>query len=166
MLIPCLNRVMFWLRWEVNAFFSTMDLMSGYYNVPLHEEDKKYIAFSSPLGPHEYNCLPQCLCNSPASFMRMMLTIFGDQNFLSFLCYLDDLMVFAKTEEESLQRLEMVFQWLQEHNFKQSPSKCKFLRRSVKFLGHIISQEGVATDPATVQTILNVSELMEADAVS
>jgi hypothetical protein len=75
-------------------------------------------------------------------------------------------MVFAKTEEESLQRLEMVFQWLQEHNFKQSPSKCKFLRRSVKFLGHIISQEGVATDPATVQTILNVSELMEADAVS
>lgn len=151
-----------------NAFFSTMDLTSGYYNVPLHEEDKKYTAFSSPLGLHEYNRLPQGLCNSPATFMRMMLTIFGDQNFLSLLCYLDDLMVFAKTEEESLQRLEMVFQRLQEHNLKLSPSKCKFLRRSVKFLGHIISQEGVATDPAKVQTILNVteSEMMEADGVT
>lgn len=151
-----------------NAFFSTMDLTSGYYNVPLHEEDKKYTAFSSPLGLHEYNRLPQGLCNSPATFMRMMLTIFGDQNFLSLLCYLDDLMVFAKTEEESLQRLEMVFQRLQEHNLKLSPSKCKFLRRSVKFLGHIISQEGVATDPAKVQTILNMteSEMMEADGVT
>ena len=98
-----------------NSFFSTMDLTSGYYNVPLHEEDKKYTAFSSPLGLHEYNRLPQGLCNSPATFMRMMLTIFGDQNFLSLLCYLDDLMVFAKTEEKSLQRLEMVFKRL--HGF-------------------------------------------------
>jgi hypothetical protein len=61
-----------------NAFFSTMDLTSGYYNVPLHEEDKTYTALSSPLGLHEYNRLPQGLCNSPDTFMRMMLTIFGD----------------------------------------------------------------------------------------
>ena len=84
-----------------NAFFSTMDMNSGYYNVPLHEEDKKYTAFSSPLGMHEYNGVPQGLCNSPATFMRMMLTIFGDQTFLSLLCYLDDLIVFAKTNKES-----------------------------------------------------------------
>ncbi|KAL1277422.1 hypothetical protein QQF64_024095 [Cirrhinus molitorella] len=59
-----------------NALFSTMDLTSGYYNIPLHEEDKKYTAFSSPLGLHEYNRLPQGLWNSPASFMRMMLGYF------------------------------------------------------------------------------------------
>ncbi|KAL7851923.1 hypothetical protein SRHO_G00177080 [Serrasalmus rhombeus] len=148
-----------------NAFFSTMDLTSGYYNVPLHEEDKKYTAFSSPLGLHEYNRLPQGLCNSPATFMRMMLTIFGDQNFLSLLCYLDDVLVFAKSEEESLQRLEMVFQCLRAHNLKLSPSKCQFLRRSVKFLGHIVSEDGVATDPAKVEAIVNVTEqqLMEND---
>lgn len=63
-----------------NAFFSTMDLTSGYYNVPLHDDDKKYTAFSSPLVFHEYDRMPQGLCNSPATFMRMMLSIFGDQN--------------------------------------------------------------------------------------
>ncbi len=62
-------------------FFSTMDMTAGYYNIPLHEHDRKYTAFSSPLGLHEYNRLPQGLCNSPATFMRMVLTIFGDQNF-------------------------------------------------------------------------------------
>lgn len=60
---------------EGNAYFSTMDLTSGYYNNPLHEKDKKFTAFSSPLGLHEYNRLPQGLCNSPATFMRMMLTV-------------------------------------------------------------------------------------------
>jgi hypothetical protein len=80
-----------------NAFFSTMDLMSGYYNVPLHEEDKKYSAFSSPFGLHEYNGLPQGLCNSQATSVRMILTTFGDQNILSLLRYLDELKVFAKT---------------------------------------------------------------------
>ncbi|KAI5087912.1 interleukin-1 receptor accessory protein-like 1-A isoform X1, partial [Silurus meridionalis] len=120
----------------------------------------------SPLGLHEYNRLPQGLCNSPATFMRMMLTIFGDQNFLSLLCYLDDLLVFAKTEEESLARLEMVFRRLKEHNLKLSPSKCQFLKRSVKFLGHVISQDGISRDK--VEAIVKVTEadLMELDGVT
>lgn len=152
-------------------FFSTMDLTACYYNIPLHELDRKYTAISSPLGLHEYNRLPQGLCNSPATFMRMMLTIFGDQNFLSLLCYLDDLLVFAKSEEEILARLEMVFQRLKEHNLKLSPSKCllrKFLRRSVKFLGHIISQHGISRDPDKVEAIVKVEEadLMELNGVT
>lgn len=59
-----------------NNFFSTLDLTSGFYNLPMHEQDKKYTAFISPMGLHEYNRMPQGLCNSPASFMRMMLSIF------------------------------------------------------------------------------------------
>ncbi|RXN32851.1 interleukin-1 receptor accessory -like 1-A isoform X3 [Labeo rohita] len=94
-----------------NAYFSTMDLTSGYYNVEVHEDDRKYTAFTSPFGLYEYNRLPQGLCNSPATFMRMMLTIFGDQNFISLLCYLDDVLVFAPTEELALERLEMVFKY-------------------------------------------------------
>ncbi|KAJ8396773.1 hypothetical protein AAFF_G00013720 [Aldrovandia affinis] len=86
-----------------NAFFSTMDLTSGYYNVEVHEQDKKFTAFTSPFGLYEYNRLPQGLCNSPATFMRMMMSIFGDQNFLSLLCYLDDVLVFAPDEKLALQ---------------------------------------------------------------
>lgn len=148
-----------------NAFFSTMDLTSGFYNVPLHPDDKKYTAFSSPFGLHEYNRLPQGLCNSPATFMRMMMSIFGDENFTSLLCYLDDVMVFAPTEEVALQRLQMVFARLKEHNLKLAPKKCFFLRRTVKFLGHVISKDGVQTDPEKIRAINNVkvTDLMESD---
>lgn len=146
-----------------NAFFSTMDLTSGYYNVEVHEADRKYTAFSSPFGLYEYNRMPQGLCNSPATFMRMMLSVFGDQNFMSLLCYLDDVLVFAPTEDLALERLEMVFRRLQAHNLKLAPRKCNFLRRSVKFLGHVISADGIQSDPDKVVAItsLTESDLME-----
>lgn len=141
-----------------NAFFSTMDLTSGYYNVEVHEEDKKFTAFTSPFGLYEYNRLPQGLCNSPATFMRMMMAIFGDQNFLSLLCYLDDILVFAPNEQLALQRLEMVFERLKVHNLKLAPKKCHFMRPSVKFLGHIVSRDGVSTDPEKVRAIVALDE--------
>ena len=140
-----------------NAYFSTMDLTSGYYNVDVHEEDKKFTAFTSQFGLYEYNRLPQGLCNSPATFMRMM-AIFGDQNFLSLLCYLDDILVFAPDEDLALQRLEMVFERLKVHNLKLAPKKCHLMRPSVKFLGHVIDKHGIATDSEKVKAIVNLSE--------
>ncbi|KAJ8367494.1 hypothetical protein AAFF_G00317170 [Aldrovandia affinis] len=113
-----------------NARFSTMDLTSGFYNVPLHESDRKFTAFTTPMGLYEYNRLPQGLCNSPASFMHMMLSIFGDLNFSSLLCYLDDLLVFAPSEEEALRQLEVIFSRLRANNLKLSQKKCNFLRKS------------------------------------
>ena len=109
--------------------------------------------------------MPQGLCNSPASFMRMMLSIFGDLNFSTLLCYLDALLVFAPSEQEALNRLEAVFQRLREHNLKLSPKKCHLLRRSVKFLGHIINGDGVAVDPGKVEVIVRMTknDLMEGD---
>lgn len=121
-----------------NVFFSTMDLTSGYYNVEVHEEDRKYTAFTSPCGLYEFNHLPRELFNSPATFMRMMIGIFGDQNFLSLLCYLDDMLVFAPNEELGLKRLELVFESLKSHNLKLASQKCHFMQRSVKFLGHVV----------------------------
>ncbi|KAJ8358269.1 hypothetical protein AAFF_G00018450 [Aldrovandia affinis] len=85
---------------------------TSYYNVEVHEQDKKLTAFTSPFGLYEYNRLPQGLCNSLATFMRMMMSIFGDQNFLSLLCYLDDVLVSAPDEQLALQRLGMVFERL------------------------------------------------------
>ncbi|KAI4885608.1 hypothetical protein NFI96_023817 [Prochilodus magdalenae] len=151
-----------------NTYFSTMDLTSGFYNIPMCEEDKKYTAFTTPLGLHEYNRMPQGLCNSPASFMRMMLSIFGDLNFSSLLCYLDDLLVFASSESEALERLEVVFQRLRQHNLKLSQKKCHFLRTSVRFLGHIISGSGVAVDPEKVSAIsgMSIADLMEDDGIT
>uniref|UniRef100_A0A3B1KC70 Gypsy retrotransposon integrase-like protein 1 n=1 Tax=Astyanax mexicanus TaxID=7994 RepID=A0A3B1KC70_ASTMX len=151
-----------------NSLFSTMDLTSGFYNMPLHEDDRKYSAFTTPMGLYQYCRLPQGLSNSPGSFMRMMTAIFGDQNFLSLLCYLDDLLIFAPDERTALERLEMVFNRLRGHNLKLAPKKCHFLRKSVKFLGHIIDKRGVSTDPSKVDSVSNMSkaDLMEADGVT
>lgn len=148
-----------------NTLFSTMDLTSGFYNIPMAEEDKKYTAFATPVGLHEYNRMPQGLCNSPASFMRMMLSIFGDLNFSSLLCYLDDLLVFAPDETTALERLEMVFQRLRSYNLKLSPKKCHLMQASVKFLGHIVDGNGVSVDPSKVEVIAKLSktDLMEED---
>lgn len=148
-----------------NCLFSTMDLTSGFFNVPLQEEDKKYTAFTTPLGLHEYNRMPQGLCNSPASFMRMMIGIFVDMNFSKLLCYLDDLLIFAPSEDEALSRLQTVFQRLREYNLKLAPKKCHFLIDKVGFLGHIIDGSGVAVDPSKVEVIANmkISDLMEDD---
>lgn len=145
-----------------------MDLTSGFYNMPLHENDRQYSAFTTPMGLYEYNRLPQGLCNSPGSFMRMMTSIFGDQNYLSLLCYLDDLLVFALDENTALKRIEMVFSRLRGHNLKLSPKKCFILRRSVKFLGHVIDENGVSTDPSKVESISNMScaDLMEPDSMT
>ncbi|KAL6481199.1 hypothetical protein MHYP_G00092790 [Metynnis hypsauchen] len=135
-----------------------MDVTSGFYNIEMAEEDKKLTAFTTPMDIHEFNRLPQGLCNSPASFMRLMMNVFGDQNFLTLLCYLDDLLVFAPNEEEALKRLEMVFGRLRDHGLKLAPKKCYLLRRSVRFLGHIVDVNGVATDPDKVKTITSMSE--------
>ncbi|KAJ8355230.1 hypothetical protein AAFF_G00084330 [Aldrovandia affinis] len=106
-----------------------------------------------------------CLCNSPASFMRMMLSIFGDLNFSSLLCYLDDLLVFAPSEEEALRRLEVVFSRLRANNLKLSQKKCNFLRKSVRFLGHIVDASGVSVDQEKVAVIsgFRKEDLMDAD---
>ncbi len=141
-----------------NVFFSTMDLTSGYYNVEVHEEDKKFTAFTSPSGLYEYNRLPQGLCNSPATFRRMMMAIFRDENFSSLLCHLDDILVFAPNEQLALQRLEMVFERLKAHNLKLAPKKCHFMRPSVKFLGHIVTEDGISTDPEKVKAIVDLQE--------
>lgn len=89
----------------------------------------------------------------------------GDENFTSLLCYPDDLMVFAPTEDTALQRLQMVFSRLKEHNLKLAPKKCFFLRRTVKFFGHVIGEDGVRTDPEKVRAIndLQFADLMESD---
>lgn len=138
-----------------NCLFSTMDLTSGFFNIPMHEDDKKYTAFTTPLGLHEYNRMPQGLCNSPAAFMRMMTGIFGDMNFTKLLCYLDDLLVFAPSEDEALSRLHTVFQRLRENNLKLAPKKCHLLQQQVRFLGHVVGGGGVSVDPSKLEVISN-----------
>lgn len=140
-----------------------MDLTSGFYNVPHHESNKRYTLFTTPLGLYEYR-VPQHLCNSPASFMQMMLSIFGDLNFSSLLCFLDNLLVFAPSEEEALKQLEVVFS-LDVQQSKACTKKCNFLRCSVMFMDHEVDAGGVLVNHDKVRVIFSFQkeDLINAD---
>lgn len=110
------------------------------------------------MGLFQNNRLLQGLCNSPGSFMRMN-SIFGNQNFLSILCYIDDLIIFGPNEQIALDHLEMEFGRLQTHGLKFAPKKCLLLRESVKFLRHVINKDWVSTDSDKVDCISKLTAL-------
>ncbi len=98
-------------------------------------------------GLYEYLRMPFGLCNSPATFQRLMEACFSEENFEILLLYLDDILVFSKSIEEHFARLDIVFSKLKQHGLKMKPSKCWFFQKSVKYLGHIVSSEGISTNP-------------------
>ena len=99
--------------------------------------------------------MPFGLCNAPATFQRLMDGIFGDANYQSLLLYLDDILVFGKTFDETLERLADVFRRLSKHGLKVKPEKCHLFKREVRYLGHVVSAEGVKTDPDLIKDIQN-----------
>ena len=134
-------------------YFSTLDLASGYNQVPVAEGDRAKTAFCTPFGLYEFNRMPFGLCNAPGTFQRLMERIFGDQSFQTLLLYLDDVVVYASTFEQHLARLELVLSRLRHHNLKLKLSKCHFFAKEVQYLGHVISAEGVATDPDKTRVV-------------
>uniref|UniRef100_A0A3B1K6C6 Gypsy retrotransposon integrase-like protein 1 n=1 Tax=Astyanax mexicanus TaxID=7994 RepID=A0A3B1K6C6_ASTMX len=134
-------------------YFSTLDLTSGYWQVEVAEADKHKTAFSTPMGLFEANRMPFGLQNSPSTFQRLMTCCFGDLNFESLLIYLDDIVIFSRTFDEHLERLQMVFDRLRKYGLKLKPQKCHLLRREVLYLGHVVSSDGIKTDPDKISKV-------------
>lgn len=109
-------------------YFTTLDLASGFHQIAMHEDDRHKPAFSTPFGLYEYTRMPMGLCNSPATFQRLMQQIFNDSAFQILLTYLDDLIGYSKTIDEHLERLDKVFTKLKEHGLKLKGKKCNFFQ--------------------------------------
>ena len=138
-----------------SKFFSTLDLASGYHQVAMAEKDKHKTAFTCPFGLYEFNRMPFGLCNAPATFQRLMQSTMHDFIFQVLLVYLDDLLVFSKSFEEHLSNLNKVFNRLREVGVKLNPEKCVFGKTEVPFLGHIVSADGIKTDPDKIRAVEN-----------
>lgn len=136
-----------------SKWFSVLDLKSGYYQIEMDEADKAKTAFVTPIGFWEFNRMPQGVTNAPSTFQRLMEKCMGDLHLKEVLVFLDDLIIFSNTLEEHEDRLLRVLNRLREFGLKLSPEKCKFFQTSVRYLGHIVSENGVETDPEKVATL-------------
>ncbi|KAL3996707.1 PHD finger protein 20 [Sarotherodon galilaeus] len=136
-----------------SRWFSVLDLRSGYYQIEMAEEDKEKTAFICPLGFYQFERMPQGITGAPATFQRLMEKAVGDMHLLEALVYLDDIIVFGRTLEEHEERLFKVLDRLEEVGLKVSIDKCQFCRPQVKYVGHIVSTNGIATDPEKVEVV-------------
>ena len=137
------------------CWFSTLDMVSGYWQVEVGEKDREKTAFCTPYGLYEFNVLPFGLCNGPATFQRLMDLVLAGLQMSQCLVYIDDVIVVGRTFEEHLCNLREVFERAKSAGLKFKPSKCAFLQERVFYLGHEISRKGVATDPTKVNQVAN-----------
>ena len=136
-----------------SAYFSTLDLASGYYQVAMDEQDREKTAFITPFGLYEFNRMPFGLCSAPATFQRLMTSSMNDLIFRIVLVYLDDILVYSHDFQSHLDRLRMVFQRLREVGLTLNLQKCRFCQTEVKYLGYAISAGGIATDEEKIQVV-------------
>ena len=135
-------------------YFSKLDLRSGYWQVEIKEEDRQASAFTvGNMGFYECNRMTFGLTNAPAAFQRLMERCMGDLNLKECLIFLDDILIFSESFEEHLNRLEAVFSRLRQHGLKLKASKCEFFKDRVRYLGHVVSQSGVETDPDKISAL-------------
>ena len=138
-------------------WFSTLDLKSGYWQVPITERDKAKTAFRTSSGQlYEFNQVPFGLCNAPATFSRLMDRVLSGIHWETCLFYLDDIIVFSSTWEEHLARLRQVFERLRHANLKLGAEKCTFAAKEVSYLGHWVTEEGLLPDSALLAAIREI----------
>ena len=136
------------------AHYTTIDMNSGFWQVPMDDESKQYTAFTlGSMGLYECESMPFGLCNAPPTFQRLMLNCLGKLNLTYCLIYLDDVIIFSRTEEEHLEWMCVVFDRFREHGLKLKPSKCEVFKTEINYLAHHVSKRGVLPSKKNLEAI-------------
>ena len=135
-------------------YFTTLDLASGYWQVCMDHASQEKTAFITHSGLYEFKKMPFGLVNAPATFQRLMEVVLSGLARDGCMVYLDDILVFGRTVKEHNDNLAKVFERLRSAGLTLKPKKCKLVQVEVCYLGHIVSAEGVRTDPSKLQAIL------------
>ena len=138
-----------------SRIFSTIDLRSGYYHIGLTEGSRPKSAFVVPMGKFEFLRTPFGLSQAPAYFQLLIDNVLqGCSKFT--MGYLDDIIIFSKTEEEHPEHLEKIFKKLREYGLKMKREKCDFCKKHLQYLGNLVSEEGFEPLPEKIKSIKNM----------
>ena len=138
-----------------SKFFSTMDLASGYWQIKMKDTDQAKTAFVTRSGLYEFLVMPFGLVGAPSTFERCMETVLRQLQWQTCLVYLDDVIVFSSDFSDHVHHLKEVLTRLKSAGLKLKPAKCHFFQRQVAFLGHVVSESGIATDPEKIQAVVS-----------
>ncbi|KAK3093316.1 hypothetical protein FSP39_013979 [Pinctada imbricata] len=127
----------------------------GYWQVAVNDTDKQKTAFATRRGLYEFSVMPFGLCNAPATFQRLMESVLRGLQFETCLVYLDDIIVLGKSFEEMIANLSQVFDRLQQAGLKLKAKKCNLFASEVEYLGHVVSEDGIATSGDKTKVIKN-----------
>jgi hypothetical protein len=133
--------------------FSSLDLASGFWQVPLMKNAKEKTAFVCKEGLYEFDTMPFGLCNATGTFQRLMDVVLGNLRWERALVYVDDIIVFSKTFEQHLTDLQRIFERLVAAGLKIKPSKCSMGLTELVYLGHVIDRHGICPDPAKIAAV-------------
>ena len=137
------------------AYFSKIDLRSGYYQLRVRESDVPKTAFRTRYGHYEFLVMPFGLTNAPAVFMALMNKVFAEYLDHFTVVFIDDVLVYSKSKEEHEEHLRTSLQLLKDNQLYAKLSKCEFWLEQVAFLGHVISRKGLAVDQSKVEAVVN-----------
>ena len=133
--------------------FTSLDLIAGYHQIALLEQDIPKTAFRTPFGHYECLVLWEGLTNAPSIFQGIMANVLRPVLGKFAVLYIDDILIYSKTEEEHVDHVNQVLQLLKDASLHVKLAKCKFAQPQLKFLGHLVSQEGTCMDPEKVKAV-------------
>ena len=139
------------------TIFSTLDLKSGLHQIPIDPRDQEKTAFISHKGLFEFTRLSMGLSNSSSAFQRAMEVVLKGLIGSFVFLYIDDILIYSKSEAEHVNHIQLVFDRLNQYNLRLNPAKCVFGLTEVKLLGYIVSEQGLRADPDKVSAIARMS---------
>jgi transposase InsO family protein len=147
------------------SWFSTFDLMSGFWQIAIKPEHRSKTAFITSRGLYEFLVMPFGLCNAPATFQRMMDKVIKPEYRQFLQTFVDDIIAFSKSFESHIEHLTILHDLLRKNNLTVKLSKCHFAQKEVKFLGHVISDKGISPNPEKIEAVKKWEKPLNVDVV-
>ena len=136
-------------------YFTSLDMVRGYYQFGLDESSREFTAFSTHRAHWQFKCLTFGLKNAPSVFQREMQKVLGDFPWENVVVYIDDVLIMSKTFAEHVDLVRRVLRKLAEHGAKIKGQKCRWFCRQVEFLGHIVSEKGLSKPQSYIDAVTN-----------